>query len=212
MVAPYNGSIFGRRLEEEPEGIGFQLDVTLEGADFVFVVRAFSDTGDEYFPNARQSERTHLMATAIPVVEIAYDADPLGVRRPNGEACASNAVDGAELGAEFVVNAALVAFAEKVKVGLAERWQKRIGVPGAMDLTGFVRNDEVVGIDASTVLGRALEDVALGNALEFDSRLVLFVDGLDFNFSSVWNKGAGDQAGTVVESVQAQQAMGRVSL
>src|SRR5882724_37177 len=114
--------------------------MTLAGADFVFVMGAFGDARDKYFPDAGQSERPHLMAAAIPIVEIADDADALCIRSPNGEARAGDAIDSAELGAEFVVNAAFVALAEEIEVGFAESWQKGIGIAGAMDLAGFIRN------------------------------------------------------------------------
>jgi len=113
---------------------------------------------------------------------------------------------------EFVVNAAFVAFAEQIEIGFAKSWQKGIGITSAVDLTGFVGNDEVVGIDATAVLGCAFEDFAFGDALKLDGRFVFFVDGLDFDFGGVRDESAGDKAGTVVEGMQAQQAMGRMSL
>jgi len=135
------------------------------------------------------------MKSAIPIVEIADDADALGVRGPDGEACAGDAVDGAEMGAEFVVDAAFVAFAEQIEIGFAKSWQEGISIAGAMDLPRFVGNDEIVGIDAAAVLGCAFEEVALGDALEFDGRFVFFVDGLDFDFGGVGQESAGDEAG-----------------
>src|SRR5258708_5243436 len=116
------------------------------------------------------------------------------------------------MGAEFVVDAAFVAFAEEVEIGFAKGWQKGIGITSAVDLTGFVGNDEVVGIDATAVLGCASEDFAFGDALKLDGRFVFFVDGLDFDFGGVGEESAGDEAGTVVEGVQTEEAMGRVSL
>src|SRR5262249_29475593 len=152
------------------------------GAGFVFLKGAFIYAWDEDFPNAGLAQGTHLMEAAIPVVEVANDADPLGIWGPDGKACAGDAVGGAEVRTQLIVDAAFVAFAEEIEIGFAEGRQEGIGIARAMDLAGFVGNDEVVGINSAAVFGGAFEDVAFGDALEFDGRLVFFEDGLDFDF------------------------------
>ena len=53
------------------------------------------DAGNEELPDAGLDALAHGMAAAVPVVEVADDADPRGVRRPDGEGDAVDAVDGA---------------------------------------------------------------------------------------------------------------------
>src|SRR4051812_38314010 len=105
------------------------------------------------------------MTAAVPIVEIADHADALSVGRPNGEAGSGDAINRAVLRTELVVDAAFIAFPEKVEVGFAERRQKGIRIACAMDLAGLVRDDTVVGIHPAAVLCGAFEDVAFGNAL-----------------------------------------------
>src|SRR5262249_5821527 len=97
LGVPDDGGVFGWRFEKYAERIGFQLDVTLASADFVFVMCSLSDAGDKDFPDAGLAKRTHLMEAAIPIVKIANDTDALGVRSPNAKTCAGDAVDSAEM-------------------------------------------------------------------------------------------------------------------
>ncbi len=64
------------------------------------------------------------MTAAVPIIEIADDADALGVRRPDGETGSGEAIDDAQLRAEFVIDAALIALAEEIQIRFAERRQK----------------------------------------------------------------------------------------
>lgn len=152
------------------------------------------------------------MIAAIPVIEIADDTDALGVGRPDGKACAGDAVDGAELAAELVVDASFVAFTEQIKIRFAQSREEGIGIASAMDLTGLVRDDKVIGIDTAAVLSCAFENITFRDTLEFNRGLVLFVNRLDFDFGGVWYEGAGNETGTVVEGMEAEQTMRRVGL
>ena len=64
------------------------------------------------------------MKAAVPMVEIADDADALRIRRPDGEAGAGHAVNHAQLRAELLVNFPFVALAEQKQIRFAERRQK----------------------------------------------------------------------------------------
>jgi hypothetical protein len=70
------------------------------------------------------------------MIEIAHDTDPPRIRGPDGEARAVDAVEGAQLRAELFVNPPLVALAEEIQVGLAQRRQKGIGIAGAAGRPG----------------------------------------------------------------------------
>jgi hypothetical protein len=121
---PDDRGLLGRHLEEKPERIGVQLDFAVRVADLKFVMRADADAGQENFPDARRAEQPHRMKTSVPAVKIADDADALRVRRPDREARAGHAVNGAQLRAELVINFPLVALAKEKQVRLAERRQK----------------------------------------------------------------------------------------
>jgi hypothetical protein len=69
--------------------------------------------GNENFPDTGRPHRAHLMIMPVPVVEVAHDTDALGVRRPNGKARSRHAIHRAQLRAQFIVQLAVVAFAEE---------------------------------------------------------------------------------------------------
>src|SRR5215471_10317711 len=99
---PDYGGILGRRLEKETIGIGFKQDMAVQITDFVFVQGAFAHARYKDLPNTRGTERTHLVKPAVPVIEIADDANALGVGRPDGKAGAGHTINGAQLRAELI--------------------------------------------------------------------------------------------------------------
>ena len=124
LRVPDNRGVFGRHFEEKSIRVGLQRDVSTRVANFEFVMRALPDIWNENFPNTGCAEQTHGMKPPIPMVEITDDADALRVWRPNGETGAVDAVNHAQLRAEFFVNAPLVAFAEQKQIRFAQRRQK----------------------------------------------------------------------------------------
>jgi len=66
---------------------------------------------NEYFPDAGRAEQSQGMKPSVPLVEIANDADALGIGSPDGEARAGHLVNYAQLRAEFFVNTAFIALA-----------------------------------------------------------------------------------------------------
>ena len=64
-------------LAEEREGIAFQHNIAEAVADLVFVMSAFNNPWDEYFPDPCFDALSHLMGTAIPAIKIANHADPV---------------------------------------------------------------------------------------------------------------------------------------
>ena len=59
------------------------------------------------------------MTAPVPMVEVTYDTDALGIGRPDGKAGALRAVNGAQLCPQLFVNTPLVAFAKQKQVGFA---------------------------------------------------------------------------------------------
>ncbi len=70
----------------------------------------------------------HHVAAAVPVVEVADDADARCVGRPDREAGARDAGNGADPGAQFFINLLVRAFAEQVQVEVAEGLRETIRV------------------------------------------------------------------------------------
>ena len=53
--------------------------------DLVLVDLALAEVGDEELPDPGRAAIAHRVAPAVPVIEVADHADPLGVGRPDGE-------------------------------------------------------------------------------------------------------------------------------
>ena len=71
---------------------------------------------------------SHRMHAAIPAVEIADNADPLGIRRPDGKAHARNALLFGQLGAQRLVREFKPTFAKKMQFVCRQRGMKRVRV------------------------------------------------------------------------------------
>ena len=94
-------------------------------AELVFLARL--EAGNEKLPDAAGGVQLQRMAAAVPVVEVADDADAPGVRRPDGEVRAADAIDLADLGPELLVTAEQLPFAEQVQVEIGQRRGKAYG-------------------------------------------------------------------------------------
>src|SRR5438105_13359767 len=93
-----------------------------------FVLRADVDARNEYLPHAARNELPHGVAAAIPHVEIADDRDALGIRGPDGEVHAGDAIHGAWMGAELFVALPVLAFAEQMQIDVAHLRRESVGV------------------------------------------------------------------------------------
>src|SRR4051812_29110894 len=108
------------------------------------------------------------MVAPVPAIEISDHAHPLGVGRPHGKAGSGHPINSPELGAEFVVDASLVALAEEIEIGFAESGQKRVSIAGATDFSLGVRDHQIVGIDALGLVGGPLEEPAFVETFELN--------------------------------------------
>ena len=91
--------------------VGFGENIVLLRFDFVFVNFALAQTGDENVPHAAGRIFAHDAGAAVPVVEIADHRNAFGVRRPDGEADAFDAVLFANVSAQFPVHFQMAALA-----------------------------------------------------------------------------------------------------
>jgi len=87
--------------------------------DVVLVVRSWRNAGNEQLPDSGAVAYAHGMPAAVPGIEIADDGDPTGVRRPDGETHAIDAVDGHTLGAEAAHQFEVPPLVEQMKVEVA---------------------------------------------------------------------------------------------
>ena len=145
------------------------------------------------------------MIPAIPVVEFAHHADALRVGRPNRETGAGDAIDHSQVRAELVVNAPLVALAEKVEVDLAQRRQKRISVARAPSVALVVGNDQVVGVHPIGLVRQPLEQTAIVEPLKLQVRPRFFVGGTDLDARGVGQQRAHDQPRPISQRMHAEQ-------
>src|SRR5690606_28638462 len=82
--------------------------------------------GQEQLPHAGLATDAHRVTAAVPLVEIADDAHPLGIRRPNRKNCPVYARDRLRIGAEETVCRGVRAGIKTRQVSLVR--QRREGV------------------------------------------------------------------------------------
>ncbi len=68
------------------------------------------------------------MAAAVPLIEVADDADPSRIRRPHGKGDAVDAIDAPRMRAEPLEDTAVAALGHEVDVHVAEDLRKAVGV------------------------------------------------------------------------------------
>ena len=99
----------GRQLHQRGEGIRFEQQVAVAGANLEFVLGAFAHLGNEDFPHPGAAERAHHVEPPVPAVEIADDADTPRIRRPYRERDAMGATHLAQMRAQLVIHAIVLA-------------------------------------------------------------------------------------------------------
>ncbi len=118
-----------RLLAEKRERILLQgLEAAVLAEDLVLVELALGQARDEQLPDAAFGAKAHRVPPTVPGVEIADDADPRGIGRPDREADPGDAVKRHQARAELVVQAQMPAFGNEVDVHLAQQRRKAIGV------------------------------------------------------------------------------------
>ena len=138
----------------ERERVALELDAAVRAAHLELVVRPLLHAGQEDFPDAAAEQLAHRVHAAVPAVEIADDADPPGVGRPDGEGAAAHAADLLEVRAELVVEAVVIALGEEVQVEFAQDRPEgiRVGLDGLV--AGGVREAQAVVGPVGRALGQ----------------------------------------------------------
>ena len=108
------------------------------------------------------------MDTTVPAVEIANDADPLGIGRPDRTGGASNPIPGHRVGAQDLIDVVVAAFPEEVKVKIRQERVEGVGVDMGLGLAAFIGPLNAVVHRDGISEGRArFKEIRPGNSGEF---------------------------------------------
>ena len=102
------------------------------------------EIGNEQLPDARRHEQPHRVHAAVPAVEVADDADALGVRRPHREVHADRRPDADAMRAELLERAVMRALAEQVQVEVAEHAAVAIRIVDLDDVAAGERDAQPI--------------------------------------------------------------------
>ena len=139
----------GPNLRGEAVGIGLENEIAVVAAlDLVLVDFTLAEVGNEDLPDPRRAAIAHGMSAAVPVIEIADDADPLRVGSPDGEVNSAKALMGSEMGTEPLVIAVVRPFAEQVQVKIGEDRPKEIGIDELPGMSLVVFDPQTIGESA----------------------------------------------------------------
>src|SRR5712675_1711471 len=100
----------------------------MRAQQLVFVKMAGAQPGHEDLPEPAGMTLAHRHAAAVPGVEIADQADPPRIWRPDREGDALDAVMHDRVRAELLVAGEMVAFDEQMDIELAEHRRKPVDV------------------------------------------------------------------------------------
>ena len=167
----------GAEFAAEADGIGLQRQHHVVGADdLVFVDRALADLGREDLPDAAVDALAHLVAAAVPVVEVADHGDAPRLGRPDSEMHARNAAMRHHMRPELLVELPVRALDEQMIVERAEDGAEGIGVDQRPAAAG-IRRAQPIEEAAGAARDQRLEEIRAGAPLEGRHRLAL--EGLD---------------------------------
>src|SRR5262249_59540458 len=114
-------------LEDPGVRIHLVQQMTAARPDLELVAGAIREVGYEDLPDAQRDELAHRVHAPVPSVDVADDADPLGVRRPDREAHARATPDLHLAAAELLPCPVARALAQQVQVELAQDLPDLVG-------------------------------------------------------------------------------------
>ncbi len=154
-------------LEQRTERVGLEEQLArLAAEDLVLVELAGAQLRNEQLPDAGVAAHAHRMVAAVPVVERADDAHALGVRSPNGEAGARDAVDRELVRAEEAVRVHVIAVREAREVERIDVRLERVRVVELVPRVVEPLPAHAVGRRDHAARARPLEQPAARHALE----------------------------------------------
>jgi hypothetical protein len=104
------------------------VQVAVGVAHLEFVVGTRADIGNKQLPHTAATTRPHRVAQPVPVIEIAYHTDPIGVWGPGGETHPLHPLVLHTVGTEYAVDMLVLALPEEMQVQVADYRVKPIGV------------------------------------------------------------------------------------
>ena len=107
-------------LHGERQWIGLEPNRAVGAEHLELVQLAFGYFGHEQLPDAGAAQTAHRQQATVPAAEVADHADAACVWRPDSEGHPGRPIDGHRVSAEHVVQALVGAFADQVKVQLAD--------------------------------------------------------------------------------------------
>ena len=94
----------------------------------VFVERACMDAGNENLPHAGRADPAHLVAAAVPEIEIAHDRDAARIGRPDREMDAFDVLMGDHMGAELLPEPRMRPLPDQIFVDRAQHRREAVRV------------------------------------------------------------------------------------
>jgi hypothetical protein len=135
----YDRSGRGPQLVRESHRVGPEgQQIVVRSNELVLVELAAHFDRDKDIPNPAFAPEAHPLDPAIPIVEVANDADPPCVRRPDREARAAYAISSRRCAPERLPQPQVVALADALSIEIAQH------LPEAVGILEFKRRDKVV--------------------------------------------------------------------
>ena len=111
------------------------------------------------------------MTAAVPVVEIPYHADALGIRRPDCKTNTGNSIDFMLVRPHKAIGMTMPALAEKVKIEIRQLWRIGIGIVSDMFVMLPIPPDQPIMLRQAIRLAPPFEKITSRQALQGDVAL-----------------------------------------
>ena len=126
------------------ERVDFDVQVAVGTVNFKAVEFAFAEIRNEDFPNAGAAEHAHLMAAAVPAVEVTDDGNSVRVRCPNCKVDALESLMLDDVRAKLAVEFVMGARRNQVAVKFRENWHECVWIHNGVFVSVFLPNDELI--------------------------------------------------------------------
>ena len=124
----HDGGGARRQLEAHRVGVGFREHLAVLRPQLELVLLAGANPRDEDLPHAVRQQQAHRVDAPVPAVEVADDADAVGVGRPDREVDPGDRAAVRRVRAEFLVSAQLRALAQQVEIEVGQDPAEPVGI------------------------------------------------------------------------------------
>ncbi len=143
--APDDGRRPRGKLEAQRVGIRFREDDARLRSQLEFVLLAAPDTRDEDLPHPVRRQAAHRVDATVPPVEVADDADAIGIGCPHREVHPGDRSELDGVRAQLLVGAQLGALADQVEVEIAQDAAEAVGIVHLAHVAVLPRHAQAVG-------------------------------------------------------------------